>query len=119
MDIRSLILSASDLPQELVEIPEWGVSVWVRALTGAQRDSFEESCLIAKKSKRELSLKNVRAKLCCLTVYATPEDKVPVFAQADAEKLGEKSAKALDRIYEVAARLSGIREADIEELAGN
>ena len=40
---REAILAAEDLPRELVEVPEWGGAVYVRALTGAERDQFEAS----------------------------------------------------------------------------
>ena len=42
---RDEILAASDLTKELVEVPEWGGSVYVRAMTGTERDSYEESVL--------------------------------------------------------------------------
>jgi hypothetical protein len=33
--------------------------------------------------------------------------------------LGEKSAAALQRVFEVGQRLSGLSDGDVEELAGN
>jgi len=40
---RDAILEAQDLQHEEVYIPEWGGSVRVRTLTGAERDAFEQS----------------------------------------------------------------------------
>jgi hypothetical protein len=37
----------------------------------------------------------------------------------DINTLGQKSAAALDRVYEVAARLSKISKEDVDELAKN
>ena len=45
MDIRSQILQAEDLPSEPVEIPEWGVSVFVRSMSGRDRDLFESQMM--------------------------------------------------------------------------
>jgi hypothetical protein len=64
-----------------------------------------------------MNLRNIRAKLVALTVV--DEDGNRIFSDEDAEALGKKSAAALDRIFAVAQRLSGLRPEDVEELAGN
>ena len=38
---RDQILQANDLVTETVEVPEWGGSVFVKSLTGVERDQFE------------------------------------------------------------------------------
>ena len=42
-----------------------------------------------------------------------------MFTDRDVERLGKKSALALDRIYEVAQRLNGIGKKEIDELTKN
>jgi hypothetical protein len=42
-----------------------------------------------------------------------------VFTDADIVALGAKNAAALNRLFEVAQRLSGLRGEDFEELLGN
>jgi hypothetical protein len=59
----------------------------------------------------------MRAKLVARTVVDA--DGEPVFSQQDVAALGELSAAALDRVFEVASRLSGLNEKDLEEMAGN
>jgi len=115
---RDDILGINDLPYEDVLIPEWGNRyVRVRALTGAERDAFEQSIVEQRGKSTRMNLKNIRAKLVALTVV--DEDGKRVFSDEDAELLGRKSAVALNRIFEVAQRLSGLRPEDVEELAGN
>lgn len=114
---RDAILQAKDLPKELVAVPEWGGEVYVRALTGAERDSFEQSMLEQKGKSSKMNLKNVRAKLVALTVV--DEDEKRLFSDDDVKFLGNKSAAALNRIFEVAQRLSGLRPEDVEELTKN
>lgn len=114
---RDAILQAQDLPTEDVEVPEWGGTVRVRALTGAERDAFEQSVVEMRGKSTRMNLKNIRAKLVALTVV--DEDGKRVFSDEDAELLGRKSAAALNRVFEVAQRLSGLRPEDVEELAGN
>jgi hypothetical protein len=114
---RDAILQAQDLPRELVEVPPWGGSVYVRALTGAERDAFETSIVEQRGKSTKMNLKNIRAKLVALTVV--DEEGNRIFSDSDASALGKKSAAALDRVFEVAQRLSGLRPEDVEELSKN
>jgi hypothetical protein len=59
----------------------------------------------------------MRAKLVARCVVNS--DLEPVFTQQDVNALGELSASALDRVFEVASRLSGLSEADLEAASGN
>jgi hypothetical protein len=114
---RDAILQAQDLPRELVDVPEWGGSVYVRALTGAERDAFETSIVEQRGKSTKMNLKNIRAKLVALTVV--DEEGNRIFSDSDASALGKKSAAALDKVFEVAQRLSGLRPEDVEELSKN
>lgn len=114
---RDAILGARDLPTEDVEVPEWGGTVRVRGLTGTERDAFEQSIARRKGKNVELNLRNVRAKLVALSVVDEQGNRI--FSEADVDALGQKSAAALDRIFRVAQRLSGLTDEDVEELTGN
>jgi len=114
---RDAILGAEDLPRELVEVPEWGGCVYVRALTGTERDAFEASVVEQRGKSTKMNLRNIRAKLVALTVV--DEEGTRLFSDADVKLLGQKSAAALDKLFEVAQRLSGLRDEDVEELAKN
>lgn len=111
---REQILSAQDLEKELVEVKEWGGAVYVRALTGIERDAFEASMVDQRGKSRTINLKNLRARLCALTIC--DEEGNRLFSDADVEELGKKSAAALTRVFEVAQRLSGLSQEDVEEL---
>lgn len=110
------VLNSDDLSQERIDVPEWGGHFWVRGMTGVQRDDFESSMVETRGKKREVVMKNIRASLVART--ACTEDGTRIFTDSQVKALGEKSAAALDRVYDVAARLSGLREEDVEELAG-
>lgn len=122
---KEAILSADDLEKELVEVPQWGGAVYVRALTGAERDAFEQSMVEMRtvrqgrkqETVREMRLQNIRARLCALTIC--DEEGNRLFTDADVQALGRKSASALNRVFQVAQRLSGLTDEDVEELAGN
>jgi len=116
---REEILAVDDIKVEAVLIPEWGedVGVLVRGMTGKERDQFEESILDQSGKKTKVTMKNARARLVSMTVV--DEDGKRVFTVKDIENLGNKNAGALDRIYAVASRLSGITEEDMDELLKN
>jgi hypothetical protein len=114
---RAAILGAADLPTEDVFIPEWGTWVRVRSLMAIERDAFEESCFVGAINGRRGNFANIRARLVALVVV--DEAGKRVFSEADVEALGQKSAGALDRIFTVAQRLSGLGERDVQALLGN
>jgi hypothetical protein len=115
---REVILAKRALKQETVDVPEWGGTVIVQELTGAERDAFEASC-VQKRGKRsyDTNFANLRAKLVVQTVHSA--DGPRLFADSDVDAVGQLSAAALNRLFEVAQRLSGMTNEDVEELAGN
>ena len=111
---REEILNSDDLKTECVEVPEWGGSVYVRALTGEERDTYEASVVTQKGKDTQVNMKNARAKL--VTLATVDESGAKIFTQADVAALGKKSAAALSRIFNTAMRLSGISESDLTEM---
>ena len=111
---RAGILAYSDIAQEVVEVPEWGGFLYVRGLTGTERDSFEQSIMNSTAKGKERKIENLRAQL--VVRAACNEDGTPIFNAGDVKNLGNKSAAALDRVYGAAAKLSGLSAEDAEEL---
>lgn len=113
---RSAILEADDLTTEDVEVPEWGGSVRIRALTGVERDRLEASMLGKNGQASAAKMANFRARI--VATCMVDENGDSVFGTADVVALGAKSAAALERVSEAAQRLSGLSETDVDELAG-
>lgn len=112
---KDAIFSQDDSKTEDVSVPEWGGTVRVRSLTGAERDDFEASMIHQVGNTARANMRNMRAKLVSLS--AINEDGSPLFAAADVIKLGQRSASALDRLFSSCQRLSGLGEDDVKELA--
>lgn len=113
------ILGSDDLSYEDVPVPEWGGTVRVRELPGTERDKFEAQ-FVGKDgaSLRAEGLEGFRARLAAAALV--DGDGKPLFrSAAETKRLGEKSAAALQRVVDVAMRLSGLTAADVEELTGN
>jgi hypothetical protein len=112
---RDDILKSDDLATEEVSVPEWGGSVLVRGMTGRERDEFEAQAMDQRSGR--MNLANARAKIVARCVVG--DDGKRLFDAADIDVLGEKSGAALDRLFEVATRLSGLGSRDVEELSQN
>lgn len=114
---RDQIRNVSDIKTEEVDVPEWGGSVLVKALTGQERDTLEESMLVTRGSKREVNLHNLRARM--VAAACVGDGGGPLFTVADVEWLSQKAAAPLDRVFTVAQRLAGMSREDVEDLTKN
>ena len=104
---KDSILSSNDLPNDIVEVPQWGGSVKVRGMTAGERDRFEDMI-------RTKGLGALRATLAAMCII--DEDGKRLFTDIEVNKLGDKSAEALDLVVEVASRLSGLTPEDADYL---
>lgn len=109
-----LALAAASLPRETLEIPELGGTVTVQGMSGKQRDAWEKSLIVGRGKRRDVNTENVRAKLACVCLI--DEQGQRLFTDEDADALGELRVDVLSRIFEVAQRLSGVSDSDLDEL---
>jgi hypothetical protein len=115
---RDQILAKQELAHEEKAVPEWGGSVLVWELSGAERDELEiESTITDDFGIEQQDRKNVRARLVAKAIK--DESGKPYFTPDDIEALGKLSGSALDRIFWVARKLSKFSIRDIEDLEKN
>lgn len=114
---REQILAAVDQKIEAVDVPEWNGTVYVRNLTGKARDKFDATRYKLHGKQVEIIHDNTRAALLAASIC----DKAGklLFTEADIEALGEKNGAVLDRLFDVAQRLSGMRKEDIDARSKN
>lgn len=112
---KAAILAAEDLPYREVDVPEWGGTVRLRTMSGTERDAWEASMVQQNGKVRKVNTANIRAKLLALALV--DEEGARLFDDADIRLLGAKSAKVMDRLFDVARELNGLSEDDVEELA--
>lgn len=115
------ILSANDTIIEWCPVPEWGNGkggVYVRSLMGDELDSYQGS-LLAKnsKGKQTVSYDNMRTKLVIKTICDKQGKRL--FNDGQIGLLAKKNAAGLSRVFEMAARLSGLSDKDIQEMEDN
>lgn len=113
---REQIMGADDRNTQDVDVPEWGGTVRLRGMSGLERDEYEAGIIaVGPDGKRRVDLKNMRARLVAYSIV--DEDGGRMFQAEDIEALGDKSAAALERVFDVARKLSGLSSDDVEELA--
>lgn len=121
MALRDLILSAADLKPVAEVVPEWGVTVYVRPMSAADRDAwdFEQyEALDAAKAKGDKygGSRGFRSRLLVRTLC--DEAGAAIFGPADIAALDAKSAAVLDRLYVLAQRVNGLGAKEVAALAG-
>jgi|TARA_R100001463_G_scaffold675_3_gene3049 hypothetical protein len=111
VSIRDKIRKAQDRISEIVEVPEWGVTVEVRSMTGTQRSQI----VTALTSDDDNKMEALWGGMLVSCVY-DPETGEAVFAEDDAEwLLNEKSSNVLDRLSNVCLQVAGIVEGAVDE----
>ena len=116
---REAIQAAQDRKPREVFVPEWGGVVFVRRLSGPERDDWElaqYALLDAKPGDKYAGGRNVRARLVLAT--ACSEDGAPLFTLEDLPWLAEKAGAALGRVYEASRLHNGMTEEAMQELEG-
>lgn len=110
------ILGCEDMPRQKVDVPEWGGHVYVRTMTGDERDAYEE-WVSRQTGEGGVGVVGVRGRVVALCVVDNAGNRI--FSDADAEKLGKKSSAALQRIFDAIVKLNFMKPDEIEALAKN
>lgn len=106
MSLKETILGHKGFATEALEVPEWNTTVHVRELTLKERQAVYERIQGANK----LTCAAWVAVFCVVD-----EDGNRVFAEKDFDAVCGKSAKILERIQDVAFRLSGLNKNEKKE----
>lgn len=115
MNLRDTILATNDTKVARLVIPEWdGVTVFLRVISGSERDRFEESCQADKNGRKVLT--HFRARFAVLVLGDEKGDRI--FTDADVQLVGKKSAAALDRILEAGMAHNRMTEEEVADLEG-
>lgn len=110
MSLRDRILQASDTTNELVDIPEWGVTVEVRSMSGAARASIVQAGALQGQLPDMSKFTSDIVVMCTFD----PETGEQVFTKDDADLVMDKNGAALEKIVTVAMRLSGFSKDAID-----
>jgi hypothetical protein len=104
---RKSILAADDVRKEKIAVPEWGGDVFLRVLTGTDRDRFEESY-----SEQKMKAFRIRFLLLALCDEAGQR----LFGDDEGEVLGKKSSVVINRLFEAGWKLNAFTQEAVDGL---
>ena len=90
-------------------VEAFGGTVFIKTMSGIERDGFELACFGQGGSKD-----NLRSKL--LVRCLVDENGKRYFADDEHNVLGKQDSVTLDRLFDVARRVNGIGQSEVEQL---
>ena len=100
------ILTVQDCKVVEVNVPEWGGSVFVKVMSGKQRDAWEEFVVAHKDKDGKINTAGLRSMLVATCVC--DEFGNALFTDEDIPDIEKKNASVLQRIFDEAAKLNGL-----------
>lgn len=108
---KAKILSANDVKlSDPVPVPEWGGDVYIKTLSGTERDAFEEAYA-------EQKMKAFRVRFLVLTL--ADESGERLFSDADVAALSNKSSIVINRLFEKAWSHNAFTNEAVEALGND
>jgi hypothetical protein len=116
MDLKKAIVDSKDIKEEKMEVPEWGVTVLLRGLTGDQRATILSSVMPTPNSRMDYK------KLYSETIVygmCDPETRQPIFTPTEIPLLMAKSGGVIETISSKIMSLSGMTGVSLAESRKN
>jgi len=104
---KSAIMAASDTKLEKVHVKEWKGDVYIKTLSGTERDLFEDAYSTDR-------MKNFRPRFLVLTLCDANGERL--FTDAEVAELGKKSSAVIAKLFDKAWALNAFRTEDVEAL---
>lgn len=114
MSLREQILSKREQRREAVTIDGWDFPVYVKVMSGTERDQWEWQWDELRKGEGK---KHWRASL--LVFCLVDEEGKAIFTVADMEAVGQLPSTDLERLHDVAFRLNKLGKREQERAEGN
>lgn len=117
---RDDILNANDIQIEELPVPEWGGTICVKTLTGAERDMLEGELVEmgANGKPKGMKLEHIRSTVAWLGICDDQGNRL-FTDKKDIARLDKKSAAALDRVVSRIQAMSAMSPADIDALVND
>ena len=115
--IREELLTRAREKRPLLPITVWGKDLFIRRMSGRERDAYESSLVQVKGKSRSVNLVNLRARLAVLCLV--DEEGKRVFTDGDADELGLGDCVELDKIYTAAREHNGLDKEELDDAEKN
>jgi len=119
---KKAILEADDLQKVEVDVSEWWPDpgmVLVSEMSADARDEFEQHLAEVARQQRDQNKQyaHIRGPLCAMCLV--DENGNRVFSFEEMEKLGDKNARALDKVFAEANKLNKVFGQEREDIEKN
>jgi hypothetical protein len=105
---KKAILAAKDSKIEgPIQVPEWGGDVYIRTISGSERDAFEDSYA-------EQKMKAFRVRFLVLTLCDDSGERL--FEDKEADDLGKKSSVVINRLFDKAWQHNAFTQEAVDAL---
>jgi len=115
------IMAAQDRTPIEIDVPEWGGAVYVVGMSGDDRDRFDSSWgakLSASNEDGPIDMAGLRSLVVSKTL-CDADGVLLIQRESEVTQLGRKSSAALDKIFSLACKLSGIDLGDDDDAVKN
>jgi len=112
-NLSAKIFAADDIESELVEVPQWGVSVLVKSLTAKARAVMIDNAM-AGSTNGQFNIQQILPDLVVQCTY-DPETGERVFFDTDRDAVMAKSSGPIELLANVAMKLSGMTDDAVAE----
>lgn len=116
--VRDLILDADDLDSETVDVPEWGVTIVLRAPSGSERAAMMRAT-VSESGESKLEDWSLLWPVALAMCAHDPSSGERVFTMDDVPALQEKSAAVLERLGDRCLALAGLKPDAVDEGKGS
>lgn len=113
MNLRDKIFNTQDIQEELVPVKAWDVTILVKGLSGTERAKIMNQSIKVQGKTASMDFEKLYPELIIMTSY-DPDTKQRIFEPTDRELLNSKSGAVLEQLAQVAIKLSGLRNEDME-----
>lgn len=103
--ILAAINAASDIKVEKLAVPEWKTDVYLKVLSGTERDAFEAAYSDEK-------MKNFRVRFLVLTLCDEAGERL--FDDEQVTILGKRSALVINRLFEASWKLNMLSQEAVD-----
>jgi hypothetical protein len=106
------------IERDRLYVPELGGDIWVRGMSGLERDKFEEGLRIRRGRRAgQTDMRNFRAQLAVRVIVDDQGNRL--LNDLDADIFGKLPAGVLDRIIARCTELSGKAAEEIEDMGND
>jgi hypothetical protein len=105
---KAKILAAKDVKlSAAIPVPEWGGDVYIKTLSGTERDAFEDAY-------SESRMKQFRVRFLVLTLCDDSGERL--FGDSDIDELGKKNSVVINRLFDAAWKHNALTNEAVESL---